>query len=87
LRPGITLLRAVLAVVLVVCLWTAATAKAAAGEYLMVHSRAMDLDIPQSSSLTGGPHAVYLLDAFHAGETISSWVTAGNAIALRGIYS
>src|SRR6202011_2978282 len=30
--------------------------------------------------LGGGPHAVYLLDAFNAGDTVSNWVTAGNAM-------
>ena len=28
----------------------------------------------------GGPHAVYLLDAFNAGPDVSNWVTAGNAM-------
>jgi S-formylglutathione hydrolase FrmB len=48
-------------------------------EYLMVPSAAMDRDIPVAF-LPGGPHAVYLLDAFNAGETVSSWVTDGNAM-------
>jgi S-formylglutathione hydrolase FrmB len=53
-------------------------------EYLMVPSPAMGRDIPVAF-LPGGAHAVYLLDAFNAGETISNWVTAGNAMnALAG---
>jgi S-formylglutathione hydrolase FrmB len=73
------LLRTVLAVVLGLCLWTAAQAKAAAFDYLMVPSAAMGRDIPVAF-MSGGPHAVYLLDAFNAGESISNWVTAGNAM-------
>ena len=48
-------------------------------EYLMVPSAAMGRDIPVAF-LGGGPHAVYLLDAFDAGDTVSNWVTAGNAM-------
>lgn len=48
-------------------------------ESLMVPSAAMDRDIPVAF-LGGGPHAVFLLDAFDAGDTISNWVTAGNAM-------
>jgi S-formylglutathione hydrolase FrmB len=48
-------------------------------ENLMVPSAAMGRDIPVSF-LAGGPHAVYLLDAFDAGDTVSNWVTAGNAM-------
>jgi S-formylglutathione hydrolase FrmB len=47
----------------------------------------MGRDIPVAF-LGGGPHAVYLLDAFDAGDTVSNWVTAGNAmntLAGRGI--
>jgi len=69
----------VLAVVLGLCLWTAAQAKAAAFDYLMVPSAAMGRDIPVAF-MSGGPHAVYLLDAFNAGESVSNWVTAGNAM-------
>lgn len=54
-------------------------AGAAALENLMVPSAAMGRDIPVTF-LAGGPHAVYLLDAFNAGETVSNWVTAGNAM-------
>jgi S-formylglutathione hydrolase FrmB len=54
-------------------------AKAAAVENLMVPSGAMGRDIPVSF-MAGGPHAVYLLDAFNAGDPVSNWVTAGNAM-------
>ncbi len=54
-------------------------AEAAAVENLMVPSAAMGRDIPVTF-LAGGPHAVYLLDAFNAGDTVSNWVTAGNAM-------
>jgi S-formylglutathione hydrolase FrmB len=61
-------------------LMTMPPAKAdAAVEYLMVPSGAMGRDIPVAF-IGGGPHAVYLLDAFNAGETVSNWVTAGNAM-------
>lgn len=73
-------LRAILAALCAACLWTSAQAKAASAvEYLMVPSAAMGRDVPVAF-LAGGPHAVYLLDAFDAGETISNWVTAGNAM-------
>ena len=83
------LLRAVLAVVVAAGLWTSTsvTAKAADVEYLMVPSGAMGRDIPVAF-LAGGPHAVYLLDAFSAGDAVSNWVTAGNAmntLAGRGV--
>jgi S-formylglutathione hydrolase FrmB len=45
----------------------------------MVPSGAMGRDIPVAF-LAGGPHAVYLLDAFDAGPDVSNWVTAGNAM-------
>lgn len=48
-------------------------------EYLMVPSAAMGRDIPVAY-LGGGPHAVYLLDAFNAGDDVSNWVTAGDAM-------
>src|ERR1700676_39159 len=51
----------------------------AAVETLMVPSAAMGRDIPVAF-LAGGPHAVYLLDAFNAGPEVSNWVTAGNAM-------
>jgi S-formylglutathione hydrolase FrmB len=82
-RRNVLLLRTVLAVVLGLCLWTAGQAKAAAFDYLMVPSAAMGRDIPVAFT-PGGPHAVYLLDAFNAGESVSNWVTAGNAMTLAG---
>jgi S-formylglutathione hydrolase FrmB len=89
------LLRAAMAVILVPALWAASnsnrligTAGAApAVEHLMVPSAAMGRDIPVAF-LGGGPHAVYLLDAFNAAPDVSNWVTAGNAmntLAGRGI--
>jgi S-formylglutathione hydrolase FrmB len=73
-------LRAILTVMLAVGLWTGTTtARAADVEYLMVPSGAMGRDIPVAF-MGGGPHAVYLLDAFNAGDTVSNWVTAGNAM-------
>src|SRR6201997_4369942 len=56
-----------------------ATATAAAVEYLTVPSAAMGRDIP-GAVLGGGSHAVYLLDAFNAGEAVSNWVNPGNAM-------
>src|ERR1700689_5868521 len=55
------------------------SARAAAYESLMVPSAAMGRDIPVAF-LHGGPHAVYLLDAFNAAPDVSNWVTAGNAM-------
>ena len=84
MRRNVLLLRTALAVVLGLCLWTAAQAKAAAVDYLTVPSAAMGRDIPVAF-MPGGPHAVYLLDAFNAGDSVSNWVTAGNAMtALAG---
>jgi S-formylglutathione hydrolase FrmB len=84
MKRTILLLRAALAVVLGVSLWTAGQAKADSAEYLMVPSAAMGRDIPVAF-LAGGPHAVYLLDAFNAGESVSNWLTSGNAMnALAG---
>src|SRR6201981_2070324 len=54
-------------------------AHAVAVENLMVPSAAMGRDIPVSF-MAGGPHAVVLLDAFNAGDGVSNWVTAGNAM-------
>ncbi|BBX41145.1 esterase family protein [Mycobacterium simiae] len=53
--------------------------RAAGYESLMVPSAAMGRDIPVAF-LGGGPHAVYLLDAFNAAPDVSNWVTAGNAM-------
>src|SRR6204780_5053467 len=55
------------------------SARAAGYETLMVPSAAMGRDIPVAF-LHGGPHAVYLLDAFNAAPDVSNWVTAGNAL-------
>lgn len=63
------------------------TARSANYETLQVPSAAMGRDIPVAF-LAGGPHAVYLLDAFNAGPDVSNWVTAGNAfdtLAGKGI--
>ena len=79
-------LRILCAAVLVVVSWNIAAtvgctpmAKAAGMESLMVPSAAMGRDIPVAF-LSGGPHAVYLLDAFNAAPGVSNWVTAGNAM-------
>src|ERR1700682_363298 len=81
-RAGITAVRAVgLTVVLIAGLLTgtAVTAAAADVENLMVASGTMGRDIPVTF-LGGGPHAVFLLDAFNGGDAVSNWVTAGNAM-------
>ncbi|WP_231981988.1 alpha/beta hydrolase-fold protein [Mycobacterium sp. E2327] len=80
-------LRVVCAAVLAVVLWdttatvgcTAIARAAGSVESLMVPSAAMGRDIPVSF-MGGGPHAVYLLDAFNAAPGVSNWVTAGNAM-------
>jgi S-formylglutathione hydrolase FrmB len=80
-------LRILCAAMLAVVLWDVtatagctATAKAAGNiESLMVPSAAMGRDIPVAF-MSGGPHAVYLLDAFNAAPGVSNWVTAGNAM-------
>lgn len=74
----------VCAVLLAMGLWTVsaavdAPAKADGVEYLMVPSAAMGRDIPVAFQ-AGGPHAVYLLDAFNGASDVSNWVTAGNAM-------
>lgn len=61
----------------------AGKARAAGYESLMVPSAAMGRDIPVAF-LAGGPHAVYLLDAFNAAPDVSNWVTAGNAMNTLG---
>jgi S-formylglutathione hydrolase FrmB len=83
MRFWVIALRGALIGVLALSLWTAAQAKAAAVEYLMVPSGAMGRDIPVAF-MGGGPHAVYLLDAFDAGDAVSNWVTAGNAMNVLG---
>ncbi|MCV7099866.1 alpha/beta hydrolase-fold protein [Mycobacterium palustre] len=70
--------RAALAALVAMSLWHPA-AKADNTEYLMVPSAAMGRDIPVAFH-GGGPHAVYLLDAFNAAPDTSNWVTAGNAM-------
>jgi S-formylglutathione hydrolase FrmB len=80
-------LRIIGAAMLAIALWgSAATAgcvgmaKAAPNiENLMVPSAAMGRDIPVTF-MSGGSHAVYLLDAFNAAPGVSNWVTAGNAM-------
>jgi len=74
---GVLLLRLALAAVLGICWWKAALAKADPSEHLMVPSTAMGRDIPVALP-AGGPHAVYLPDAFAAGPDVSNWVTAGH---------
>jgi hypothetical protein len=80
MKRTILMLRAALVAILAFCLWADVEAKAeSAVEYLMVPSAAMGRDIPVAF-LAGGPHAVFLLDAFNAGDTVSNWITAGNAM-------
>jgi S-formylglutathione hydrolase FrmB len=79
MKLAIIILRMALAALLGVCLWNAAVAKASNVEYLMVPSAAMGRDIPVAF-MAGGPHAVFLLDAFNAGPDVSNWVTAGGAM-------
>lgn len=76
------LLRATFATVMGICLWTAAEASASTAETLMVPSVAMGRDIPVTFQ-GGGPHAVYLLDAFNATPEVSNWVGAGALSTLR----
>ncbi len=84
------LFRVLCTAILTVGLWvittttpSAGTARAAGFESLMVPSAAMGRDIPVAF-LAGGPHAVYLLDAFNAAPDVSNWVTAGNAAGAVG---
>jgi S-formylglutathione hydrolase FrmB len=72
-------LRIGLIAVLTICLGQSAMARADGVEYLMVPSAAMGRDIPVAFQ-PGGPHAVFLLDAFDAAPDVSSWVSAGNAM-------
>jgi S-formylglutathione hydrolase FrmB len=81
-KAAVAALRAVALTVLLITALSArapATATAAGVEYLTVPSAAMGRDVPVTF-LGGGPHAVYLLDAFDAGDVVSNWVTAGNAV-------
>ncbi|MBX8690351.1 alpha/beta hydrolase-fold protein [Mycolicibacterium fortuitum] len=87
-RRELTALRVVLTVVLLISLCTAGQAKAAPPtvEYLQVPSEAMGRTIPVAF-MPGGPHTVYLLDAFNAAPDVSNWVTEGafNAFAGKGV--
>ncbi|MCV7131832.1 esterase family protein [Mycobacterium hodleri] len=76
------LVRTMCALTLAAGLWLASphTAKAEGVEYLMVPSASMGRDIPVAFQ-GGGPHAVFLLDAFNAAPDTSNWVTAGNAMS------
>jgi S-formylglutathione hydrolase FrmB len=79
-------LRMVCAVVLAgatVVAGTAGPARADGVEYLRVPSAAMGRDIPVAFA-GGGPHAVFLLDAFNAGPEVSNWMTVGNAMGALG---
>jgi S-formylglutathione hydrolase FrmB len=81
------LVRVLCAVLMAAAMWGSATTTGAIGaakaapavEFLMVPSGAMGRDIPVAF-MAGGPHAVYLLDAFDAAPDVSNWVTAGNAM-------
>ncbi|WP_074356746.1 alpha/beta hydrolase-fold protein [Mycobacteroides abscessus] len=76
-------LRCALIAVLAACLYKPALAKADTVEHLMIPSPSMGRDI-QVTFQPGGPHAVYLLDAFNAAGDVSNWVTAGNAMSTLG---
>jgi S-formylglutathione hydrolase FrmB len=77
------LLRNLFALMVGVFLCSPGQAKADGIEYLMVPSAAMGRDIPVAFQ-AGGPHAVYLLDAFNAGPEVSNWVGAGAFSTLVG---
>ena len=87
MKVGVVLLRTLLTAILGLGLWMAPAvsgiARADGVEYLMVPSGAMGRDIPVAF-MAGGPHAVVLLDAFDAGDGVSNWVTAGNAMGQLG---
>lgn len=83
MNVGIRLLRLVMAMMTGACLWNAIVAKADGVETLMVPSAAMSREIPVAFQ-AGGPHTVYLLDAFNAGDLVSNWVTAGKAMSALG---
>ncbi len=88
------MVRAMCAAVLAVGLWGVGTVAGTPGaahadsvEYLQVPSAAMGRDIPVAFQ-AGGPHAVFLLDAFNAAPDVSNWVTVGNgmnALAGKGV--
>src|SRR3984893_12582998 len=83
MKVGVVLLRTLVTAILGLGLWLAPSvsgiARAEGVETLMVPSGAMGRDIPVVV-MGGGPHAVALLDAFNAGDPVSNWVTAGNAM-------
>jgi hypothetical protein len=84
---GIALLRLACAVIIAVCFWPATPARSATTRYSIVPSAAMGRDVRGAFS-DGGAHAVFPLDAPHAGDTLSDWVTAGNpmnALVDKGI--
>lgn len=82
MRLVANLFRTMCALTLATGLWMASpqVAKAEGVEYLMVPSASMGRDIPVAFQ-GGGPHAVFLLDAFNAAPDTSNWVTAGNAMS------
>ncbi|MCP9275814.1 esterase family protein [Mycolicibacterium sp. CAU 1645] len=73
------------AVTLTAGLWIASpqVARADGVEMLMVPSGAMGRDIPVAFQ-AGGPHAVFLLDAFNGGPDVSNWVGAGGFATFAG---
>ncbi|MGV9797361.1 alpha/beta hydrolase-fold protein [Mycobacterium sp. NPDC003449] len=82
-RVAVLALRLCLVSILLACLFSTGQARATDVEYLLVPSRAMGRDIPVTFQ-QGGPHAVFLLDAFNAAPDVSNWVTAGNALKTLG---
>jgi len=81
-------LRISLVAIITICGWVSMqSAKAADVEMLTVPSAAMGRDIPVAFR-SGGPHAVFLLDAFDAGDSVNNWLTKGNAmssLAAKGV--
>ena len=79
------LLRTMAAITLTAGLWIASpqVARADGVEMLMVPSGAMGRDIPVAFQ-AGGPHAVFLLDAFNGGPDVSNWVGAGGFATFAG---
>jgi S-formylglutathione hydrolase FrmB len=83
MKPVRAVIRVVGVVVVAMGVGVAASPTAKADpliETLMVPSAAMGRDIPVAFR-GGGPHAVFLLDAFNAGDLVSNWVTAGAAMS------
>lgn len=86
-RSGGTCAGLAAVLMLLVALVAPVSARAAGVEYLSVPSAAMGREIPVAFQ-AGGPHAVYLLDAFNAGPEVSNWVSEGNAMSVlahRGV--